>query len=70
MRGVGGQMGRLVNGDWHRAAAVGGRGPTMVACGAVRIRRCVLDTVVKPSSLGAKRVMVEDEEATPRGSAE
>ena len=30
----------------------------------------MLDTVVKPSSSGAERAVVEDDEATPRGSAE
>ena len=30
----------------------------------------MLDTVVKPSSSEAERTVVEDDEATPRGSAE
>ena len=34
------------------------------------MRRHLFDTVVKPSSSGAERVVVEDDEATPRGSAE
>ena len=36
----------------------------------VRIWRLLLDTVVKPSSSGAETAVVEDDEATPRGSAE
>ena len=44
--------------------------PTLVAW-AVRIRRRFLDTVVKPSSSGTERSMVvEDDEATPRGSVD
>ena len=37
---------------------------------AVRVRRRLLDTVVKPSSSGAERAVVEDDEVTPIGSAE
>ena len=37
---------------------------------AVRVRRRLYDTVVKPSSSRAERAVVEDDEATPRGSAE
>ena len=37
---------------------------------AVLVRRRLLDTVVKPSSSGAERTVVEDDEATPRGSDE
>ena len=37
---------------------------------AIRVRRYLLDTMVKPSSSGAKRAVVEDDEATPRGSAQ
>ena len=36
----------------------------------MRVRCRLLDTVVKPSSSGAERAVVEDDEATPRGSAE
>ena len=36
----------------------------------VRIRCRLLDTVVKPLSSEADRSVVEDEQATPRGSAE
>ena len=36
----------------------------------VRVRRRLLDTMVKPSSSGAERAVVEDDEATLRGSAE
>ena len=35
-----------------------------------RVRRRLLDTVVKPLSSGTKRSVVEDDEATPRDSAE
>ena len=37
---------------------------------AVRVRRHLSDTVVKPLSSGAKRSVVEGDEATPRSSAE
>ena len=37
---------------------------------AVRVRRRLLDTVVKPSSSGAERAVVEDDKATPRCSTE
>ena len=37
---------------------------------AVRVWRRLLDIVVKPSSSGAERSVVEDDEVTPRGSAE
>ena len=36
----------------------------------VRVRRRLLDTMVKQSSSGAERAVVEDNEATPRGCAE
>ena len=34
------------------------------------MRRRLLDTVVKPSSSGAERAVVEEDETTPNGSAE
>ena len=37
---------------------------------AVRVRRRLLDTVVKLSASGAERAVVEDDEATLRGRAE
>ena len=37
---------------------------------AIQVRRRLLDTVVKPSSSGAERAVVEDDEVTPIGSAE